>query len=200
MKEEVNQNEMIQTQHQETPVKVNKMEQARSEEDSQPGTSEVQKKQTRTQTQATQTHRDIDKDEAELSAAEECVFEDFNPEVGLRNGKYFVKKPFYSNVEDVPENFDNAMVMMDRVHQSLQRKNMVDKYTTVFQQQISDGIIEEIRCERFERASFERKPFERTIFSACHFSDTTFERLSNTTIFNVSESRVSAKPISATSI
>ena len=56
------------------------------------------------------------------------------------------------------------------------------------------------RCERFERASFERKSFERTIFSACHFSDTTFERLSNTAIFNVSESRVSAKPISATTI
>ena len=58
----------------------------------------------------------------------------------------------------------------------------------------------EARCERFERASFERESFERTIFSACHFSDMTFERLSNTAIFNWSESRVSAKPISATTI
>ena len=63
---------------------------------------------------------------------------------------------------------------------------------------LPDSHLHLTRCERFERASFERKSFERTIFSACHISDTTFERLSNTAIFNVSESRVSAKPISAT--
>ena len=34
--------------------------------------------------------------------------------------------------------------MMNRVHRSLQDKNLVDKYTAVFQQQVDDGIIEEI--------------------------------------------------------
>ncbi|KAF0306140.1 hypothetical protein FJT64_022280 [Amphibalanus amphitrite] len=106
------------------------------------------------QTQASTTLRDEDEDDVELTAADEHVLEDFKSEVEFRDGKYFVKIPFYSNVEEVPENFDNAMALTDRVHQSLQRKNLVEKYSAVFQQQVNDGIIEEIDLSVSKRRVF----------------------------------------------
>ncbi|KAF0305677.1 hypothetical protein FJT64_022742 [Amphibalanus amphitrite] len=106
------------------------------------------------QTEASTTLRDEDEDDVELTAADEHVLEDFKSEVEFRDGKYFVKIPFYSNVEEVPENFDNAMALTDRVHQSLQRKNLVEKYSAVFQQQVNDGIIEEIDLSVSKRRVF----------------------------------------------
>ena len=124
---------------------------AQREQDGQPPT--VQEK-TNVKSQTTQTLRDEDEDDVELTAADEHVLEDFKSEVEFRDGKYFVKIPFYSNVEEVPENFDNAMALTDRVHQSLQRKNLVEKYSAVFQQQVNDGIIEEIDLSVSKRRVF----------------------------------------------
>ena len=112
-------------------------------ENSSQGTA-VPESQTQTSNQATQTNSDEAESDDELSPADTNVMDEFKREVEFQDGKYFVKIPFYSTVEDVPDNFEQAKVMVDRVHRSLTHKNLAQKYTDVFNQQLEDGIIEEV--------------------------------------------------------
>lgn len=109
---------------------------------------------TQTQTQWTQTTNEGEDGYAELSPADEKVMEELQREMELRDGRYYVKIPFYSNVEEVPENFQDAMTMVDRVYRSLKQRNLADKYSEVFQQQLHDGIIEEVDLSESKKRVF----------------------------------------------
>lgn len=78
----------------------------------------------------------------------------FTNEVELRDNRYFVRIPFYATIDEVPENFDNAKALMHKVHDSLQRKGLVDDYHGVFKQQLQDGIIEEIDLSEPQKRVF----------------------------------------------
>ena len=79
-----------------------------------------------------------------VSTRERELIEDFTREVEFKDGKYFVKVPFYDNVTKVPENYDIAFATMKKVREKLNKRQLTDSYTEVFQQQLRDGIIEEV--------------------------------------------------------
>ncbi|KAF0293297.1 hypothetical protein FJT64_000877 [Amphibalanus amphitrite] len=79
-----------------------------------------------------------------VSARERRLVEEFSNEVELRDGKYFVKVPFYDSVTKVPGNHDVALATMKKVRNKLVKRGLADSYTAVFEQQLRDGIIEEV--------------------------------------------------------
>ena len=68
----------------------------------------------------------------------------FTENVEFKDGKYFVKVPFYDIVSQVPNNYDVAFATMKKVCQKLIKRQLADSYTAVFEQQLRDGIIEEV--------------------------------------------------------
>ena len=79
-----------------------------------------------------------------VSARERRLVEEFSNEVELKDGKYFIKVPFYDSVTKVPENHDVALATMKKVRSKLVKRGLADSYTAVFEQQLRDGIIEEV--------------------------------------------------------
>ncbi|KAF0288908.1 hypothetical protein FJT64_012796 [Amphibalanus amphitrite] len=79
-----------------------------------------------------------------VSARERRLVEEFSNEVELRDGKYFVRVPFYDSVTKVPGNHDVALATMKKVRNKLAKRGLADSYTAVFEQQLRDGIIEEV--------------------------------------------------------
>ncbi|XP_043219934.1 uncharacterized protein LOC122380652 [Amphibalanus amphitrite] len=79
-----------------------------------------------------------------VSARERRLVEEFSNEVELRDGKYFVRVPFYDSVTKVPGNHDIALATMKKVRNKLAKRDLADSYTAVFEQQLRDGIIEEV--------------------------------------------------------
>lgn len=79
-----------------------------------------------------------------ISNQERRLVQDFTEEVEFKDGKYFVKVPFYDNVTTVPENYGVALATMKKVREKLSKRQLTDSYTAVFEQQLQDGIIEEV--------------------------------------------------------
>ena len=84
-----------------------------------------------------------------VSSQERQLVEKFTEEVEFKDGKYYVKVPFYDNVKDVPENYEVALATMKKVREKLNKRDLTDAYTAVFEQQLRDGIIEEVVLERY---------------------------------------------------
>ena len=87
---------------------------------------------------------DIKEVEESVSTRERKLVEDFTKEVEFKDGKYFIKVPFHDNVTEVPENYDVALATMKKVREKLSKRQLQDTYTAVFEQQLRDGIIEEV--------------------------------------------------------
>ena len=79
-----------------------------------------------------------------ISTQERKMVQDFTDEVEFKDGKYFVKVPFYDNVKKVPESYNVALATMKKVREKLTRRGLAKSYTDVFRQQLQDGIIEEV--------------------------------------------------------
>ncbi|KAF0301514.1 hypothetical protein FJT64_003138 [Amphibalanus amphitrite] len=86
----------------------------------------------------------IKESDESISAQEKRLVDSFTEEVEFKDGKYFVKVPFYDIVSQVPTNYDVAFATMKKVRQKLIKRQLADSYTAVFEQQLRDGIIEEI--------------------------------------------------------
>ena len=65
------------------------------------------------------------------------------------NNKFFVDLPWdNSKLDNVKPNFSFAKSVMHKVANDLESKNLFEAYTEIFEQQISDGILEELDLEK----------------------------------------------------
>lgn len=72
------------------------------------------------------------------------IVESFKQEIKFHDGKYHVSLPWNEKIEDVKSNFYIAKAVLNRVEQRLEKKGLLEAYGAVFDQQLNDGIIEEI--------------------------------------------------------
>lgn len=71
--------------------------------------------------------------------------EEFSSNIKLNNdGNYSVKLPWNEKIGEVRSNFHISKAVLDRVHSKLVSENLLNDYEAVFQQQLSDGILEEV--------------------------------------------------------
>ena len=82
-----------------------------------------------------------------VSEIDENFIEDFDQNIELIEGKYHVKLPWYENVKEVKNNYHICSAVLDRVLVKLENDGLYDKYNSVFEQQLTDGIIEEVSLE-----------------------------------------------------
>ncbi|XP_076039460.1 uncharacterized protein LOC143024532 [Oratosquilla oratoria] len=72
----------------------------------------------------------------------------FNEAIQFKDGHYQVKLPWHSEkIELVPSNFQVARKVLGRVSKNLKKSNLYEKYEEVFDQQLQDGIIEQIEID-----------------------------------------------------
>ena len=72
----------------------------------------------------------------------------FENGITFEDGHYNVELPWYTDkIDSVPSNHFVALKVLDRTLDHLKRKGLVEKYQAVFDQQLADGIIEEIEVK-----------------------------------------------------
>ena len=72
----------------------------------------------------------------------------FEKGITFEDGHYNVELPWYPDkIESVPSNHYVALKVLDRTLDHLKKKGLLDKYQAVFDQQLADGIIEEIEVK-----------------------------------------------------
>ena len=76
------------------------------------------------------------------------MIDDFKQGICFKDGKYHVALPWYNDkISLVKPNFNIAKSVLNNVVSNLKFKNIYDAYDAVFNQQLSDDIIEEINLE-----------------------------------------------------
>ena len=84
----------------------------------------------------------------ELVAFDKDQVDNFKKGISFRDGHYHVSLPWYSDkVSKVPSNHQVALKVLDRTVNILEKKGIVDKYEEVYDKQLEDEIIEEIKVE-----------------------------------------------------
>ena len=68
----------------------------------------------------------------------------FSDSINLVNGQYEVKLPWNNNIEHVKSNYYVSKAILDKVKTNLEQRNLYEAYNAVLQQQLQDGILEEI--------------------------------------------------------
>ena len=70
---------------------------------------------------------------------------EFASNIEFYDGSYYVDLPWYNDkISQVKSNFNVALSVLDRVIPNLKSKGILESYSAIFQQQLKDGIIEEI--------------------------------------------------------
>ena len=70
----------------------------------------------------------------------------FEEGIQLIDGHYYVHLPWYSDrIENVPSNHFIALKVLDRTVEFFNKKGLIKKYEEIFDNQLKDGIIEEIK-------------------------------------------------------
>ena len=70
----------------------------------------------------------------------------FEEGIQLIDGHYYVNLPWYSDrIENVPSNHFIALKVLDRTVEFWDKKGLIKKYEEIFDNQLEDGIIEEIK-------------------------------------------------------
>ncbi|XP_068243599.1 uncharacterized protein [Palaemon carinicauda] len=88
----------------------------------------------------------IKKCEQELVSFDKEQIDRFREGISLDNGFYHVELPWYTDkIESVPSNHFVSLEVLDRTLEYLGKKGLIDKYQEVFDKQLEDGIIEEIK-------------------------------------------------------
>ena len=86
--------------------------------------------------------------EADLVSLESEQIKKFEEGISFKDGHYNVELPWYQDkIESVPSNHFVALKVLDRTLDYLKRKNLLENYQAVFDQQLDDGIIEEIEVK-----------------------------------------------------
>ena len=90
----------------------------------------------------------IKRNEKELVNFEQEQIDKFEKGISFQDGYYNVELPWYPDkVNLVPSNQFVALKVLDRTMQFLQNKDLTEKYQEVFEKQLADGIIEEIKVD-----------------------------------------------------
>ena len=93
----------------------------------------------------------IKKSDKELETIDEEQINRFRAGITFQDGYYNVELPWYQDkIELVPSNHFVALKVLDRTVEHLKRKDLVNKYQDVFDKQLEDGIIEEIKVKPSE--------------------------------------------------
>ena len=80
-----------------------------------------------------------------MSNEDEIKIKEFNDGIEFANGRYYVELPWYRDkLSQVPSNSGVALAVLNRTVSSLNRKGLLLDYQNVFEQQLTDGIIEQI--------------------------------------------------------
>ena len=80
----------------------------------------------------------------ETSDYDTLKIEEFDSNIRLENGYYGVDLPWHDKVSLVKSNYGISKAVLDRVVTQLHKDKLYDAYNEIFQQQLEDGIIEEI--------------------------------------------------------
>ena len=93
----------------------------------------------------------IKTDDKELVSVDKEHVDQFKEGIRFDEGHYHVELPWYSEkVNSVPSNHFVALKVLDRTVKHLDNKGLTDQYQAVFDQQLADGIIEEIKVKPSE--------------------------------------------------
>ena len=88
---------------------------------------------------------------SELVSVDKEHVDKFKEEITFQDGHYHVSLPWYSEkINSVPSNHSVALKVLDKTIQSLNNKGLKDRYEAVLDQQLADGIIEEIKVKPSE--------------------------------------------------
>ena len=88
----------------------------------------------------------IKKDDKELISFDEDQINRFREGISFKDGHYHVELPWYQDkINLVPSNHFVPLRVLDRPIDFLKRKGLVNKYQEVFDKQLEDGIIEEVK-------------------------------------------------------
>ena len=92
----------------------------------------------------------IQDDESDYDKAQ---IDQFNANITLDNGTYFVKLPFTDKIKDVKSNYGVCKAILNKVVTNLKKDKLFDSYNEIFEQQLNDGIIEKISVPADELSS-----------------------------------------------
>ena len=70
--------------------------------------------------------------------------EEFDSAISLDNGHYYVNIPWNDKIDQVKTNYGVCKSILIKVHNNLIDNNLYDQYNSVFEQQLADGINEEV--------------------------------------------------------
>ena len=88
----------------------------------------------------------INNSDSELVSYDKEQIHKFKEGIFMKDGHYHVNLPWYpEKVEKVPSNHFIALKVLDRTLEKLNKNGLVKKYEEVFDKQLEDGIIEEIK-------------------------------------------------------
>ena len=88
----------------------------------------------------------IKNDDKELVSFDQDQIDKFKRGINFKDGHYHVELPWYPDKIDlVPSNHFVALKVLDRTLSHLRKKGLTDKYQEVFDRQLADGIIEQIK-------------------------------------------------------
>ena len=88
------------------------------------------------------------RESSDASSVDELKIKEFKEGIEFRDGKYYVELPWYNElIEAVPSNHEIALAILRRVSKKLLLQNLTKNYGDVFRQQLTDGIIEEIKVD-----------------------------------------------------
>ena len=88
--------------------------------------------------------------EEELAQTVKDKVKQFEDSIEFKNVHYYIDLPFKDEISQVTSNWKIAKSAMHRVYNDLLSKNLVQAYTTVFDQQLASGIIEELHITESE--------------------------------------------------
>ena len=69
---------------------------------------------------------------------------DFDKNIELKNGNYYVEMPWSERVAEVQPNFEICRSILQRVHVKLITTNNYDNYNNVFNEYLTDNIVEQV--------------------------------------------------------
>ena len=85
-------------------------------------------------------------DDRDLVSFDKDQINRFREGIQFKDGSYYVELPWYPDKIDlVPSNHFVALKVLDRTMEHLRRKELTEKYQEVFDKQLQEGIIEEIK-------------------------------------------------------
>ena len=90
-----------------------------------------------------------------MSTEDELKIKEFNDGIEFVNGRYYVELPWYHDkISQVPSNSNIALAVLNRTVANLSKKGLLLDYQNVFEQQLTDGIIERIFVKPCEYENF----------------------------------------------